>query len=50
MLIVRGKASELVPREMSGDRLMEIQSHVTPYLCGLGREDSCFLLFAVMGV
>lgn len=46
---VRGEASELFLKEMGGDRLMEILSHVTPYLCGLCREDF-FLLFAVMGV
>lgn len=35
MLTVRGEASELFPKEMSGDRLMEIESHVSPYLCAL---------------
>lgn len=39
MLTVRGEASELFPKEMSGDRLMEIESHVSPYLCALWRED-----------
>lgn len=43
ILTVRGEAYELFPKEMGGDRLMKIQSHITPYLCGLQREDFFFV-------
>lgn len=43
ILTVRGEAYELFPEEMGGDRLMKIQSHVTPYLRGLRREDFFFV-------